>query len=129
MTQTQDLRININFDNKKTILENIQAFIEMEYDSEFEDCEALLQHTINGMMFIPLAHTTLEDDEDIQIQTNLDVQNRKLIKRVTGSNSLVHEEAKFYKDDDTMINAIEQYTFEELIYLEADTDWLIKVLK
>lgn len=129
MTQNHDLSIQITFDNKRPVLQSIKTFLENEYETEFNDTESLLQHTMTELVVIPIAYTTLEDDEDLEIQTSLDIQNRKLIKRVTGSNTLVHEEAEFYENDESMITAIEQYTFNELIYLEADSDWLIKVLK
>lgn len=129
MTQNHDLSIQITFDNKRPVLQSIKTFLENEYETKFSDTESLLQHTMTELVVIPIAYTTLEDDEDLEIQTSLDIQNRKLIKRVTGSNTLIHEEVEFYENDESMITAIEQYTFNELIYLEADSDWLIKVLK
>lgn len=129
MQENKKSNIEINLDNKRPILQSIKAFLETEYETKFSDAESVLQHTMTEMVVIPIAYTTLENDEDLEIQTSLDIQNRKLVKRVTGNNSLVHEEVEFYKNDKSMIAAIEQYTFNELIYLEADSDWLIKVLK
>ncbi|HEK6547227.1 hypothetical protein [Staphylococcus caprae] len=121
--------VNAPIETKVNTLYAIKEFLFNEYDTEFDSLEDMIKEVLSLNLSIPIAYTTLADDEDIQIQVYLEVNNNKLTKRVSGSNTLTHEEVEFFKNEEEMLEAIHYLTFDELISLKADTDWLIQTLK
>ncbi|QDW97569.1 hypothetical protein DWB88_13570 (plasmid) [Staphylococcus warneri] len=126
---SKDINVNVNLQNQGHTLQAIKEFLFYEYDTEFNSLEDMAKTFMTDTLTIPLAHTTFEDDEDIQIQVYLELKYQKLTKRVTGSNTLAHEEVEFFKNEEEMLEAIQYFTFDELVSLKADTDWLIQILK
>ncbi|MCG1072138.1 hypothetical protein K4P50_11215 [Staphylococcus epidermidis] len=122
-------KVNATIETKVNTLHAIKEFLFNEYDTEFDSLEDMIKEVLSLNLSIPIAYTTLEDDEDIQIQVYLEINNNKLTKRVSGSNTLAHEEVEFFKNEEEMLEAIHYLTFDELISLNADTDWLIQTLK
>lgn len=121
--------VNAPIETKVNTLHAIKEFLFNEYDTEFDSLEDMIKEVLSLNLSIPIAYTTLEDDEDIQIQVYLELKYQKLTKRVTGSNTLAHEEVEFFKNEEEMLEAIQYFTFDELVSLKADTDWLIQILK
>ena len=107
-------KVNATIETKVNTLHAIKEFLFNEYDTEFDSLEDMIKEVLSL---------------NLQIQVYLEINNNKLTKRVSGSNTLTHEEVEFFKNEEEMLEAIHYLTFDELISLNADTDWLIQTLK
>lgn len=127
--RSKDINVSVSIKKHGHTLQAIKEFLFYEYGTTFNNLEDMAKTFMTDTLTIPLAHTTFEDDEDIQIQVYLELKYQKLTKRVTGSNTITHEEVEFFKNEEEMLEAIQYFTFDELVSLKADTDWLIQILK
>lgn len=126
---SKDINVSVSIEKQSHMLQAIKEFLFYEYEAEYNSLEDMAKEFMTDTITIQLAHTTFEGDEDIQIQVFLELKYQKLTKRVTGSNTLAHEEVEFFKNEGEMLEAIQYFTFDELVSLKSDTDWLIQTLK
>lgn len=120
-------QINL-LEGQEGILKEIVEFLEVEYETDYEDINELIKETLKSEFFIPVAYTTYAECEDIEINCYFDLPNLRLITKATGNNGLVLEEIEWYENVEQAIDAINGFRFDELVVLKEDTDWVIDKL-
>lgn len=106
----------------------IKEYLEDEYDICYESIEKLYSESIENDGLIPFAHTTLEDNKLIHIDVGFDLANLKMVQKIHGTNSLVHEEYHDFEDLNDVIDELQWCDFNALIYHEASDEYLINTL-
>ncbi|MEX2935943.1 hypothetical protein [Staphylococcus saprophyticus] len=124
----ENQKMVLEYKEKKEILESIKNFLDVEFDTEYENVNELLKEAFKNEFLIPIAYTTFAECEDIEINVYFDLANTKLIKRAGRSNGLIYQEVEFYKDMHEAQLAVESYEFEKLPVFEKDTDWILNKL-
>lgn len=134
MRQTLEREVleSINLDIKedsalRRLIEAIDDLFERMYDRK-DSVEEIFMEGLKNEGLVPMAYSTLEDDETIEVKAMFDLNNLMMVTSIQGTNSLVHQETKLFNDVDEVIEDFQWCDFECLTSYSADADWLIKTL-
>lgn len=120
----------ITFEQGEYIKEKMAEHHNIKYDSEISKEDVFDE----GTNLIPLAYTTLGDNEEFEIQVHLDVDNMRITKEVTPYNIdtdtlAVHYEYNIFSNVDDLIEFVEGYIdFDEMINIKANYEDLEKYM-
>lgn len=103
------------------ICENIKEYRKREFDETFDKFEEIFDENLNT----PLAYTTLDEDEQISIQVNLELTNLRMVKEVSfkynnGNCNYNDIEIEKYKDMKEVINVTKHLDFDDLVFVDKD---------
>lgn len=134
MRQTLEREIieSINLDIKedsdlRRVIEAIDELFERMYDKK-DGVEEIFIEGVKFRGMLPMAYTTLPEEEDIHIQTVFDLVNLTIIKSFQGLNSLSYEEKIVFNDVNEVIEQLECYDFDCLVSYNVEPEWLIEYL-
>ncbi|RIM90455.1 hypothetical protein BU104_14365 [Staphylococcus xylosus] len=112
----------------KQIKENIADYEQVEFEVEYDP-----NNIFKNSLVQPIAFTTLDENEEIQIQVNLDLERLLLITEVKPTSPkkqyMAHYEYETFDSLDEIVALTENMNFNELIRLNADEEDLEKIFK
>lgn len=111
------------------IVIELKNFQEIEYDIDTNVSEVFNEFDRN--LKIPLAYTTIDEDEDFEIQVYLDLQFLRVIKKVTNHYQNIkytHYEYENLKNKEEVLEYINCVSFSEMTTIKADVKDLQKIV-
>ncbi|WP_436949352.1 hypothetical protein [Staphylococcus shinii] len=117
------------YENKlKQIKVNIAEYEQIEFEVKSDSQEIFKDSLIH-----PIAFTTLDENEAIEIQVNLDLERLMLVTEVKSTSSnkqhMAHYEYETFDSLDEIVYLTKNMTFDELVRLNADEEDLAKIFK
>lgn len=118
----------MNESKLKQIKENIADYEQVEFEVE-QDPNSIFKDSLVQ----PIAFTTLDENEEIQIQVYLDLERLLLITEVKptfpNKQYMAHYEYETFDSLDEIVSLTKNMTFDELVRLNADEEDLGKIFK
>lgn len=100
---------------------NIAEYEEIEFEMKSD-----LQEIFKDSLIHPIAFTTLDENEEIEIQVNLDLERLMLITEVKPKllkqQHIAHYEYEIFDSLDEIVVLTENMNFDELVRLNADEE-------
>lgn len=100
---------------------NIAEYEEIEFEMKSD-----LQKIFKDSLIHPIAFTTLDENEEIEIQVNLDLERLMLITEVKPKllkqQHIAHYEYEIFDSLDEIVVLTENMNFDELVRLNADEE-------
>lgn len=100
---------------------NIAEYEEIEFEMKSD-----LQEIFKDSLIHPIAFTTLDENEEIEIQVNLDLERLMLITEVKPKSlkqqHIAHYEYEIFDSLDEIVALTENMNFDELVRLNADEE-------
>lgn len=100
---------------------NIAEYEEIEFEMKSD-----LQEIFKDSLIHPIAFTTLDENEEIEIQVNLDLERLMLITEVKPTllkqQHIAHYEYEIFDSLDEIVALTENMNFDELVRLNADEE-------
>ncbi|MDG0844615.1 hypothetical protein M4L39_14495, partial [Staphylococcus equorum] len=97
-----------------------------EYEEREFEMKSDLQEIFKDSLIQPIAFTTLDKNEEIEIQVNLDLERLMLITEVKpelfSEQHIAHYEYEIFDSLDEIVALTENMNFDELVRLNADEE-------